>query len=80
MYLYNRQTQIIQNFDFLYEYELHAYSKNTNEHSDNRVQISQREKKNATDIIQNQFLYINSLKTEYVQMHRGISEVLQRPC
>lgn len=37
-------------------------------------------KKNATDIIQNQFLYINSLKTEYVQMHRGISEVLQRPC
>lgn len=79
MYLYNRQTQIIQNFDFLYEYELHACNKNTNEHSDNRVQISQR-KKNATDIIQNQFLYINSLKTEYVQMHRGISEVLQRPC
>lgn len=37
-------------------------------------------KRTAADITLNQFLNIKLLKMEYVGMHRGIGEVLQRPC
>lgn len=47
---------------------------------EHRVQISRGEGRAATDITPNQFLYIKLLKMEYVRMHRGIGEVLQRPC
>lgn len=57
---------------------MHVCNENRPTCSD-RVQVSQGEKI-ATDIIPNQFLYIKLLKMEYVRMHRGIGEVLQRPC
>lgn len=39
-----------------------------------------KKKRTAANITLNQFLNIKLLKMEYVGMHRGIGEVLQRPC